>query len=257
MQEYNFPYLDYAIEGELSGKTEKEFFDEIRQENALVNQAGVTIWQVHGPWRFPPHDETPELRAERMEVMKRSIQATGMIGCRYWVIHPIMPFGWNDDFDTPQFYEINYSFFHKLLPTAKKEGVTICLENMPMKKLPISTPEKTAEFVRYIHDEHFKLCLDTGHAMIFGIQPADALRQVREEVRVLHVHDNMGNNDDHLTPGMGIGDWIAFRDELLKIGFEGVYSLETGWKNFLPNLSINTKIKALRAILQEIVPADS
>ena len=254
MSKFGFLYCDLSIEGELDGRTEKEFYESVQKEADLARQGGVTMWQVHGPWRCPPHDETPELRAERMETMKRSIRAAAMIGSRYWVIHPIMPFGCNDDFHAQQLYEINYSFFEKLLPTAKREGVIICLENMPFKKLPISTPEKTVEFVRSVHDEHFKLCLDTGHALTFGIQPADALRQVWDEVRVLHIHDNVEGRDNHTIPGTGIGDWIAFRDALVEIGFDGVYSLECGWTNFLPNVSNETRLKSLCAVLDEFVP---
>lgn len=257
MREFGFSYLDLSIDGELNGKTEDAFFDEVRQGVALAECDAVKVWQVHGPWRFPPHDETPEARAERSEVMRRSIRAAGMIGCRYWVIHPIMPFGWNVEPDADRFYDLNFSFFNNLLPTAKQEGVTICLENMPMTALSISSPEKTAAFVRQMGDEHFKLCLDTGHALICGVGPAEALMQVKDEVRVLHVHDNMGSSDAHLIPGAGVGDWHAFRDALTSIGFRGVYSLEAGWQNFLPRFSNDARMRALRALLDEIVPATS
>ena len=116
MKEFGFDSADYSIEGELAGKSEEEYTREILRQKALADEAGVVIWQVHGPWRYPPHDETEELRAERAEVMRRSIRHTAMIGCRYWVIHPLMPFGSIDDFHPEKFRKINRDFFRKLLP---------------------------------------------------------------------------------------------------------------------------------------------
>ena len=62
MKELGFDYADIGIEGELNGKTEEEYAASILREKALADEAGVTVWQVHGPWRYPPIDVTPEDR---------------------------------------------------------------------------------------------------------------------------------------------------------------------------------------------------
>lgn len=253
MKEFGFDYADYSIEGELAGKSEEEYTREILRQKALADEAGVVIWQVHGPWRYPPHDETEELRAERAEVMRRSIRHTAMIGCRYWVIHPLMPFGSIDDFHPEEFRKINMDFFRKLLPYAKEHGVVICFENMPMRHLSISTPEKTLEFIREMNDENFKFCLDTGHSSVFGIQPADAVRMAGADLKVMHVHDNLGKNDDHMVPFSGVIDWKDYRKALDEIGFDGVFSLEAGWKGFLDSASNDLKLKLLKTIADEII----
>ncbi|MBQ9113070.1 MAG: sugar phosphate isomerase/epimerase [Clostridia bacterium] len=253
MKEFGFDFADVVIDGVLRGMTEKEYSDKILHEKKLADEAGVTIWQAHGPWRYPPHDETEELRAERAEVMRRAIRCAAMIDCKYWVIHPLMPFGPNDDFDTEQFFKINYDFFRALLPTAKENGVTICFENMPMTKLSISSPEKTLEFIRAINDDNFKMCLDTGHCSRLGISPADAVRLAGADMKVMHVHDNLGDHDSHMPMLTGIIDWKAYYDALVEIGFDGVFSLEVGWGDFIRNASNDVKLKALKAIVDDIV----
>ena len=252
MKKCGFDYADVSISGELDGMSEAEYEQRWLAEKALADAAGVVIHQTHGPWRFPPHDETEALRAERAEVMKRSIRITAKLGCRYWVIHPLMPFGPNDDFAHEQFIQINYDFFRALLPTAKENGVTICFENMPMKKLSISTPEKTLEFIHLINDEQFRLCLDTGHSMVFGIQPAEAVRMAGDDLKVMHVHDNHGKNDEHLIPYSGIVDWADYRRALDEIGFDGVYSLECGWKDFLPGAADDARADCLTALMKHL-----
>ncbi len=218
---------DIKISGEIGDLSEEEYRLSALTEKKSADEAGITIWQTHGPWCFPPHDETEEHRAERFGVMQRSIRLTAEIGCKYWVIHPLMPFGPNDDFDLDEFYKINYDFFKALLPTAKENGVTICFENMPMKALTISTPEKSLEFIRKIDDENFKFCIDTGHSMVFGIQPADAVRMAGKDLKVLHVHDNHGSKDEHLIPYQGVVDWKDFRHALDEVGLTDI--TVSGW----------------------------
>lgn len=252
MKEYGFDYADLRIDCELDGRTEARYEEIILHQKALADEAGVTIWQVHGPWRYPPHDETPEHRAERLHAMSLSIRLTGKIGCKYWVVHPLMPFGADDDFDLDRFMDINYEHFQRLLPIAKENGVTICLENMPMKFLTISTPQKALEFVRRMNDDNFKFCLDTGHAAVFGIQAADAVRMAGDDLKVIHVHDNMGEYDQHLVPLTGIIDWKEFHKALCETGFDGVFSLELRGYDLLPHATTDTRLKAIRAIVDEI-----
>ena len=255
MKEYGFDYADYSIDGELNGKTEEEYEAMVLAEKALADEAGVTIWQVHGPWRYPPHDETPELREERAVLMRRSIRMTALIGCKNWVIHPMMPFGPDDrGFRNEEFYRINLEFFRRLLDYAKQYDVTICFENMPMTKLTISTTEKTLEFIHMINDDHFKLCLDTGHEAVFGNSIGDAIRLAGKDLQVFHIHDNDGKGDKHWFPGMGVIDWKDFMAALREIEFDGVLSLECGGCNHLfPAASDDTRLGIMKMLFDEIV----
>ena len=49
--------------------------DELKQlmqtEKTSAQNAGVVISQVHGPWRYPPKDDTVEDRQERLEKMNK------------------------------------------------------------------------------------------------------------------------------------------------------------------------------------------
>ena len=254
MKEHGFDYADYAIYGALDGKTEEEYEQLVLREKALAEEAGVTIWQIHGPWRYPPHDETEEDRAEWASYMRRSIRLTALIGCKYWVIHPIMPYGPNADPEPEIFWQMNLDFFRDILVTAKEYGVIICFENMPMRKLSMSTPEQTLKFIHMIDDENFKLCLDTGHASVFKLSPAEAVRMAGKDLAVMHVHDNGGDRDAHFLPFQGIIDWKDYVAALEEIGFDGVFSLEAsiiGWKT-LPFDAYEKMLEALDCIMAEL-----
>ena len=84
------------------------------------------------------------------------------------------------------------------------------------------------DFVRKINSPWLRICLDTGHCAVFGIQPADAVRMLgKDMLKTLHVHDNDGVQDRHWIPFTGVIDWVDFRHALQEIGFDGCLSIET------------------------------
>ena len=201
-----------------------------RLKNAFA-EAGIEISQVHGPWRWPPQDATEEDRAERFEKMVRCLKITRLLGCENFVIHPIMPFGSGGE-RPEEFHDMNLAFFTRLGIFAKEEGVTICLENMPMPALPFARHDQLLAFLSELDPSVFAVCLDTGHSVICGVQPGTAVREIGKKLlRVLHVHDNDGRRDQHLLPGEGVTDWDDFAAALKEIGFEGTVSLETSVKD--------------------------
>ncbi len=252
IKELGFDYTDIVLDGELKGKSEEEYIAEALAKKELAEAAGVTVHQVHGPWIHPPKDGTADERAVRAECMKLSLRATAAIGCRNWVIHPVMPFGSGAEPDAEAFWQINRAFFGELLPEAKKRGITVCFENMPFRALPMSSPEATLKFIRQMNDPNFKLCLDTGHAIVLGTEPAEAVRMAGKDLQVLHVHDNCTLRDEHLFPFMGKIDWRAFYRSLEESGFDGVLSLEVKISSDLSREGARTLLNILPTLLREM-----
>ena len=74
MREHGFTMFDFQLantddEVYLMNDTELRAYLKVQRE--AVESAGIGISQVHGPWRWPPQDGTPEDRAERLEKMRR------------------------------------------------------------------------------------------------------------------------------------------------------------------------------------------
>ena len=204
----------------------------------LLDEASIEISQTHGPWRWPNRDYSEAEREEWLEKMKYSIKLTKVLGCKYFVIHPIMPYTVEDTVKgyEKETWQLNLEFMRKLLVTAKEEDITICLENMPFLKFSISTPEQILKFVKEINDEHFKICLDTGHTSVFyELDLAEEVRRLGDYIKVLHVHDNKWRIDCHMYPYFGKIDWNAFTTALKEINYKGVFSLETMPPKALPD----------------------
>jgi sugar phosphate isomerase/epimerase len=140
----------------------------------------------------------------------------------------MMPCGTGSGEHAEEQKQINYEYFNRLCDVAEEYGITICFENLPFPALPINNCRQILDFVKWINRDCFKVCLDTGHALVTKEQPGEAVRMIgKEYLRTLHVHDNDGTGDYHQLPGTGIGDWEDFGRALNEIGFDGALSLET------------------------------
>ena len=208
-----------------------EFRAELEKHRALIESHSLTVSQAHAPWRTPVQDATPEGRAFWTEAMKKSIFGTHVLGCHRFIVHPLMPY-LDTEKNPEEVWALNEIFFADLADYAKEYGVTVCVENLPFPKYPLTTVEQVCEIVDKLKRDNLKVCLDTGHAAIFfGKNVADAVRYIGERLEAVHIHDNMGKEDEHLIPGQGIIDWDGFAEALKEIGYGGVASLETSAKN--------------------------
>lgn len=239
MKAHGYEALDYQnfadTETELFRVSEAEFERTLRTQRAAIEDAGIEITQTHGPWRWPPRDFTEEDRAERFEKMAKSIRGTAILGCRNFVIHPIMPFGDDRDPEPERLWDMNLAFMSRLVEVGRSCDVVVNFENMPMIALSISRPEAILRFVKMVDSPFFKVCLDTGHCAVFGDSPAQAVRLLgKEYLATLHIHDNNGHNDLHWNPYTGVIDWDDFSAALREIGFEGAVSLETAAPGRIP-----------------------
>lgn len=192
-----------------------------------ADKAGVIIWQMHGMW---PHDDTTELsRKEVLARHERGIRACAKLGCKYFVVHPAMPNGWEVEKSREYAHEINTQRFNYLIDIAKQVGVVICLENMPFsnREHSFSSVSETIEFVRKFNSPNLKMCFDMGHCHVTRDNLYDSISLIGKDLKVLHVHDTKYGQDLHLIPYQGGHDWDEFVRALKDIDFDGCISLET------------------------------
>ena len=212
---------------DLFQKNHSQFIAYLEQQAEMCKQAGIEVFQTHGPWRYPPQDITSEDRAERFDKMSRAIEGTAALGSKRMVIHPIMPFTRSDEGHAKETWEMNLEFMGRLTKVGKEHDVIICFENMPMPDFSMAASAKVLEFVKQINDDYFRICLDTGHSAITKNSPAEDVRLIgKEYMETLHIHDNNGKYDVHLHPFAGIIDWEACGRALCEIGYDGVINLE-------------------------------
>ena len=234
ISQHGYDCIDYQgfvdIESDFFNLPTEEFEKELIRQKELIHKHGLSVSQAHAPWRWPK-DNDPEERIRWLAAMKKAISGAHKLECPRFVVHPLMPY-----MDTAEgkdeVWAMNEVFIAELADYASRYGITVCVENLPFPLYPLTTVEQVCELVDKLNRENLKVCLDTGHAAIFfGKNVGDAVRYIGNRLEAIHVHDNMGKEDEHLIPGDGIIDWDGFCTALKEIGFGGVISLETSAKH--------------------------
>ena len=231
LRDAGFDGLDLRINDKvavIAAFPEDEYMAVVMRHKAMAEEAGIGIFQLHAPWTWPLENGTEDVTV-RTEATKKVIRSAVILHCPYVVVHPLMPFGRDEENGKEaETWEANLAFLKDLATYAGSLGVTVCLENMPFKRYSLTLPDATYRMVKAVGDEYLKICLDTGHCAKFKLQPGKVLREIGDEVRTLHVHDNDGEKDLHVLPYFGVSDWEDFGKALIETGYPGTFCLESG-----------------------------
>jgi sugar phosphate isomerase/epimerase len=154
---------------------------------------------------------TRRFRSESVRQVLRSIDNAARLGAELVVVHPGMrtPL---DYFDPKIHWDLNRESLKRILSYGEAAGVKIGVENMPGNQSFLL--EKSSEFQDLIGEGlPLQMTLDVGHANTTS-QLKDFLREMRPRIAHVHLHDNMGQKDDHLVVGKGTIDWAFLKGSL-------------------------------------------
>lgn len=155
--------------------------------------------------------------------LKDSIINSAALECKMWIFHPGLMTGisyFHPEGDWVQ----NLESVRLLVKFAEDQGVKIGVENI-MEPFVLKT---VGEFRRFYSDSGLNvgLALDTGHANVTG-ELEGFLRAFPDKLVHVHVHDNLGKNDQHLGIGYGNINWHSFAELMKMSRFEGVLMIES------------------------------
>ncbi len=216
--------------------SEDELVRHYAPHKAAADKYGIRIHQAHAP--FPSYiHESPETTAFALTAVRKCFPILKMMECKNLVVHPCMG-NYNEKLEPEVEWKLNIDFYSALIEDAEKYGVTVCLENMfnarrgKIYEASCSDPAEAAAYIdelnRIAGAKRFAFCYDTGHALLLGKDQYLTLKRLGDRVKVLHVHDNDGWDDQHVSPFMGRLDWDRLIKGLKAIGYKGVISLEVG-----------------------------
>ena len=201
---------------------------------------GLTFAQSHG--MYPLYIQGEDLKNESvLRASARMLELCQYLGCPAVVFHP-----WTGvNLRTEEEIEINLRMYRYLMPTAKRTGVKICLENLFGRKGIVciegacADAKEAAWYIDTLNAEAgedvFGFCLDTGHANVLGKNLYQYITILGKRLTILHINDNMGSEDNHMIPYTQLDrqgsktsvDWDGFLRGLKEIGYEGDLSFET------------------------------
>lgn len=201
-----------------------------------AREQGLEILQCHLPF-WPGHIDLPgdgtyeAFEAELLPQYTAALELCGKIGCKTAVMHPFI------SLDSKRLtLEANVRLLKKLVPVMTQCGVRVALENVYASReghylrCAVSDAPGLLEIVERVGSPLVGVCMDTGHANIFGIAAADMARQLGQSLIALHINGNAGK-DEHVIP-YTMSDWCELMDyhalsrALKDIDYAGSYNLE-------------------------------
>lgn len=110
---------------------------------------------------------------------------------------------------------------------AKEFGIRVAIHNHGPEDKFFPSPYDAYKLIKD-RDQQMGLCVDVGHTVRAGVDPARAVVELRDRVYDLHVKDlrDLKDRDSQVIVGKGAIDFPALFRALIKIGFTGHVGLE-------------------------------
>jgi sugar phosphate isomerase/epimerase len=166
-----------------------------------------------------------QVRNKSIEETKKNIKIAKYIGAKKLVLHP-GSFG-SSPFFYASFPEVVKKICRKsvldLVSYSKKNGLEVCLENLPFGAPFFRKPKDFDYFVK----KGVSLTLDTAHSITADIDPVMFIDRFKNKIRHVHLVDGLKHEDDlHYPIGSGDLDYKKFLDKLEKIEYKEIIILE-------------------------------
>jgi sugar phosphate isomerase/epimerase len=201
-------------------------------------EAGITSNQdkffliAHGPLE-DPSDDIRYLRDHYLPTLKATIETAARIGIALLTIHLTLDSSMNHSLLIEKKRALK-----ELVDYGRRSNVAISLENV----------SESVEDLEAVLDAvpGLAVTVDVGHAHLVSPRtPFEIIRRVGSSIRHVHLHDNHGDEDIHLSIGEGRIDFPGILRELVNSGYDATLTLE-----LLAQYLMSSR-KRVKALLEE------
>ena len=177
---------------------------------------------------FPMDDNNlnsilPEIRTATVTFYEQIIDLAGEWNVPYVLLLPgkLHPF-----FPQPEDWMMDWlvQSMRTLAPRAANAGTQLLIENIPSAFLPRA--EDIMRALDHAGEASIGVNLDIANARTAGEDPVDAVRRVKDRLKLVHLADNDGRGHRKEAIGRGDIDYAPVADVLREIGYEGFSMLE-------------------------------
>ena len=197
----------------------------VERLNELRENYGLN-YSVHAPYadtNLSADDD--EIRRSIVNRVKASILFAKELEAQALIFHP----GWKTAvtrFDEDRTWRLNIESISEIFEFAQNHKVTALVENMPGSSSYLM--KSIREFHNFFEEVGLgvKMVLDIAHAHTSG-ELKDFLFTFQDRIAHVHISDNNGVSDSHLSIGEGNIDWSSVIRWLESTGFDGWIVVES------------------------------
>lgn len=190
------------------GFSKEQQADIIRNEGLIIENAHLQTEQVNDIWLNTLNGKAA------FDRYLSDIDSLADCEIPVAVYHP------SNGTNPPPVSELGMDRIRTLVERAEKRGVKIAMENVRNTHILV-------EILDTIESPALGFCYDSGHDYIWSNTPYELLNRYKHRLSAVHLHDNLGQNDDHLAPGAGVINWDIVRNGIEQSTYNGSYTLES------------------------------
>lgn len=210
----------------------KDYIKSLREE---LDKNEMLCSQVHLPY-YNLLKSSTIIEDDMEKAINNAVVATSILGAEWATFHPRTAI--SEGYDWKISFENNKEALKPLLETAKKCGVGIAVENIPIfpdcptHRFYTSDPDDLCELVDYFNCENVGVCWDAGHANLMSFDQPRVIKKVGSRIKITHLHSNYKEQDWHLLPLFGYIDYPKIMQALKETGYSGDFCLEIANVNY-------------------------
>ncbi|MCK5043614.1 sugar phosphate isomerase/epimerase [Candidatus Pacearchaeota archaeon] len=162
------------------------------------------------------------IRTAGIKLIKNRVYMANKLSCGAIILHfkrePI------NEFEKQKYWDVLHKSLNELKPYALKYNVKIALENYKHEDC-----KEIKKLLSEYNSNFLGLCYDSGHGNIGdGI---NVLKELKDSLISIHLHDNNGKTDQHTFLFSGTVDWNELAKILAKSSYKKEISMEVNMRN--------------------------
>jgi len=176
-------------------------------------------------------DLTESIRRVSLEETLLSVETAKEIGAEKVVLHPGIISGMGM-FAVDIARKYAFESLEIIVNRAEKLGVKLCLENMPPRFKTFFRADEFEEIFKIFPSLH--MTLDIGHANIdckVENRGLEFIQKLKSRLSHIHISDNNGKKDEHLSIGQGNINFQEITSVLIKQGYKNTITFEIFTEN--------------------------
>ncbi|NOY09248.1 MAG: sugar phosphate isomerase/epimerase [Spirochaetes bacterium] len=199
-------WIEYKYENPVSARENSTKTDKIK-ERAEEYGIGLSVHTRFSGFNIGSLDDAE--RDESIQVIEESLRFANEVGAKYATVHAgFLPVEKYSEENLNESFSRSINGIKRLLRISDRFGITLCIENgngFTKSRIKHAVIPSSLKRIRKELGNRIFFTIDFGHGLFFGSDPSYLVNELGpENVKLSHLHDNMGFKDTHQPLGTGI-----------------------------------------------------